>query len=108
MVYWGVINQMKTLLNCFPMPDYTDKSLMESSPIEIKLKAVLDEGNDDDTVKMLIMTKASQRNGDMGTTPRKYRDLLASLMDLTSGSGDKGTPVVLIKNYFTNYTTNLD
>ena len=36
----------------------------------------------------------------MGTTPRKFRDLLASLMDLTSGSGDRETPVVLVKNYF--------
>ena len=39
-----------------------------------------------------------------GTTPRRYVDLLGSLMDLTSGSGDKGTPVVLIKNYFNNYS----
>ena len=35
------------------------------------------------------------------TTPRLYRDLLASLMDLTSGSGDKGTPIILVQNYFT-------
>jgi F420-0:gamma-glutamyl ligase len=40
-----------------------------------------------------------------GTTPRMYRDLIASLMDLTSGSGDKGTPVVLIQNYFNNYVS---
>lgn len=40
-----------------------------------------------------------------GTTPRKIRDLIASLMDLTSGSGDRGTPVVIVKNYFTNYTS---
>jgi F420-0:gamma-glutamyl ligase len=40
---------------------------------------------------------------DLGTTPRKVNDLLASLMDLTSGSGDKGTPIVLVKNYFTHY-----
>jgi F420-0:gamma-glutamyl ligase len=39
-----------------------------------------------------------------GTTPRRYVDLLGSLADLTSGSGDKGTPVVLIQNYFTNYS----
>ena len=38
-----------------------------------------------------------------GTTPRRYTDLLGSLSDLTSGSGDKGTPIVLIKNYFKNY-----
>ena len=39
-----------------------------------------------------------------GTTPRRYTDLLGSLCDLTSGSGDKGTPVVLIQRYFNNYS----
>ena len=39
-----------------------------------------------------------------GTTPRRFTDLLGSLMDLTSGSGDKGTPVILVKNYFKNYS----
>ena len=38
-----------------------------------------------------------------GTTPRRYVDLLGSLMDLTSGSGDKGTPIVYIKRYFKNF-----
>ncbi|MCI5691176.1 MAG: coenzyme F420-0:L-glutamate ligase, partial [Clostridiales bacterium] len=38
-----------------------------------------------------------------GTTPRQYTDLLGSLCDLTSGSGDKGTPFIVIQNYFTNY-----
>ena len=40
-----------------------------------------------------------------GTTPRVYADLLGSLSDLVSGSGDKGTPVVLIRGYFDNYAT---
>jgi hypothetical protein len=40
-----------------------------------------------------------------GTTPRRYTDLIGSLCDLTSGSGDKGTPIILIKNYFDNYAT---
>jgi len=39
-----------------------------------------------------------------GTTPRRLTDLIGSLCDLTSGSGDKGTPVVLIQGYFDNYT----
>ena len=39
-----------------------------------------------------------------GTTPRRYTDLIGSLCDLTSGSGDKGTPVVLVQRYFTNYS----
>ena len=38
-----------------------------------------------------------------GTTPRRLTDLLGSLCDLTSGSGDKGTPFIVIQNYFTNY-----
>lgn len=40
-----------------------------------------------------------------GTTPRKITNLLGSLCDLTSGSGDKGTPIVLIQNYFNNYAS---
>ena len=40
-----------------------------------------------------------------GTTPRRLTDLLGSLSDLTSGSGDRGTPVVLIKGYFTNFAS---
>ena len=41
----------------------------------------------------------------MGTTPRRLTDLLGSLCDLTSGSGDKGTPVILIQGYFDNYSS---
>ncbi|MBQ7932366.1 MAG: coenzyme F420-0:L-glutamate ligase, partial [Clostridia bacterium] len=41
-----------------------------------------------------------------GTTPRQLTDLISSLCDLTSGSGDKGTPVVLVQGYFDNYTNN--
>ena len=43
------------------------------------------------------------QNVSLGTTPRRLTDLLGSLADLTSGSGDKGTPIVVIKNYFKNY-----
>ena len=43
-------------------------------------------------------------NETLGTTPRQITDLLGSLCDLTSGSGDKGTPVVLIQGYFDNYS----
>ena len=85
------------------MPAYTDANLLQSSPNEIKLKAIIDEGKTDEEIAEIIENKADNLTGDMlsqGTTPRKYRDLLASLMDLTSGSGDRGTPVVLIKNYF--------
>ncbi|MGN0547536.1 MAG: coenzyme F420-0:L-glutamate ligase, partial [Acutalibacteraceae bacterium] len=47
----------------------------------------------------LVGNMASQ-----GTTPRQFTDLIGSLCDLTSGSGDKGTPVVLVQGYFDNYT----
>ena len=56
--------------------------------------------------------KIAEKTGDslvgnmaaQGTTPRQYTDLLGSLCDLTSGSGDKGTPIVLVQGYFDNYT----
>ena len=54
-----------------------------------------------------IQNKQSDLKGNMnsqGTTPRRYVDLLGSLMDLTSGSGDKGTPIVLVRNYFKNFS----
>ena len=49
----------------------------------------------------LVGSMASQ-----GTTPRRLTDLIGSLCDLTSGSGDKGTPIILIQGYFDNFTTN--
>lgn len=77
------------------MPGYTDKELLESNPCEVKLKYAIDnEGLTD------IKDLKRPNQGEMGTTPRVYRDLLASLMDLISGSGDRATPVVLIQNYF--------
>ena len=57
-------------------------------------------------MKKIIAEKSSDLVGDIhsqGTTPRQLTDLLASLCDLTSGSGDKGTPFILIQNYFKNY-----
>lgn len=85
------------------MPGYTDKTLIESTPNEVKLKALIDETGDNASVIMKLAEEKENLKGNMksmGTTPRKYRDLLASLMDLTSGSGDRETPVVLVKNYF--------
>ena len=58
-------------------------------------------------IKERIKEKSSNLVGNMasqGTTPRQLTDLIGSLCDLTSGSGDKGTPVVLVQNYFTNYS----
>jgi len=84
-------------------PAYTDKELLESSPNEIKLKAFIDGGMSEESIQKFIDQKDKKLVGSMssqGTTPRQYKDLLVSLMDLTSGSGDRATPIVLIQNYF--------
>lgn len=86
-------------------PYYTEG--LEGTPNELKLKYIADnESADEDFIVERIKHKDDDLTGQMvsqGTTPRRYRDLVASLCDLTSGSGDKGTPVVWIKNYFKNY-----
>lgn len=92
-------------------PAYT--SNLEGTPNELKLKYLADNKFSSlrgeelaEAIKSEIKSKESNLKGNMasqGTTPRRYVDLLGSLADLTSGSGDKGTPVVLIQNYFTNY-----
>ena len=59
-----------------------------------------------DAIKNAIKAKEANLKGQMaseGTTPRRLTDLIGSLCDLTSGSGDKGTPIVLVQNYFNNY-----
>ena len=85
------------------------------TPNELKLKNIADEkyanlnGKElEEAIKEDIQNKDNNLKGNMmsqGTTPRRYVDLLASLMDLTSGSGDKGTPIVYVKRYFENYGT---
>lgn len=91
-------------------PAYT--SGLEGTPNEIKLKYVSDNKFADlhgeelkDAIKEEIRNKDKDLKGKMitqGTTPRRLTDLIGSLCDLTSGSGDKGTPVVLIQGYFDN------
>jgi len=91
-------------------PGYTDG--LNGLPNELKLKYLADNdfaGLSGDALKAAITEKIRQK-GDLmgsmaseGTTPRRLTDLLGSLCDLTSGSGDKGTPIVLIQGYFTNY-----
>ena len=93
-------------------PAYTEG--LEGSPNEIKLKYLSDnkfsnlKGEElNEAIKTEIRKKESELKGSMvsqGTTPRRYTDLIGSLCDLTSGSGDKVTPVILIKNYFKNYS----
>ena len=85
------------------MPAYTNPELLESTPNELKLKALIDSSNSDAEVRKELQAKEKDLKGNMksqGTTPRLCRDLIASLMDLTSGSGDRETPVVLVKGYF--------
>lgn len=87
---------------------------LEGSPNELKLKLMVDKDFSDlkdealkDAVINAIKNKSKNltaTQASLGTTPRKYVDLLGSLCDLMSGSGDKGTPVVYIQNYFKNYT----
>ncbi len=94
-------------------PAFTDG--LRGTPNELKMKYFADNDLKDlsgeelsDAMKKKIREKDLDLKGNMssqGTTPRQLTDLLGSLCDLTSGSGDRGTPVVLIQNYFTNYAT---
>ena len=88
---------------------------LEGTPNELKLKYLADNEfanlSGDElraAIKQRITEKDSNLVGKMaseGTTPRRLTDLIGSLCDLTSGSGDKGTPIVYIQGYFDNYTT---
>ena len=93
-------------------PGYTDG--LEGAPNELKLKYLADNKYADlkgdelkEAIKKSITEKDSQLKGQVaseGTTPRRLADLVGSLADLTSGSGDKGTPFVYVQGYFDNYT----
>ncbi len=93
-------------------PAYTDGLI--GTPNEIKIKYLADNdfghlsGEElKNAISESIKKKGSNLVGNMaseGTTPRRLTDLIGSLCDLTSGSGDKGTPVVLVQGYFDNYT----
>jgi len=87
---------------------------LRGTPNELKLKFLADNEFKDlkgaelkEAIKQKIKEKEANLVGKMvteGTTPRQLTDLIGSLCDLTSGSGDKGTPVVLVQNYFVNYS----
>ena len=93
-------------------PAYTKG--LEGTPNELKLKYLADNDFADlsgdalkEAIKERIVAKDSDLVGKMaseGTTPRQLTDLIGSLCDLTSGSGDKGTPIIFIQGYFDNYT----
>ena len=94
-------------------PAYT--AGLEGTPNELKMKYLAD--NDfahlsGDALKEAIKDQIQKKDGNLvgqmvseGTTPRRLTDLIGSLCDLTSGSGDKGTPIIHIQGYFDNYTT---
>lgn len=86
---------------------------LEGSPNELKLKYLSDNKYSNlkgEELQAAIRKEIEEKDKNLkgkietqGTTPRRYTDLIGSLCDLTSGSGDKGTPVVFIQGYFTNY-----
>ena len=93
-------------------PAFTDGLI--GTPNELKLKYLADNDYKDlsgEALKKAISDSIRAKSGSLvgnmasqGTTPRQLTDLIGSLCDLTSGSGDKGTPVVLVQGYFDNYT----
>ena len=93
-------------------PAFTDG--LVGTPNELKLKYLADNDYKDlsgDELKAAISKSIKEKGSNLvgnmasqGTTPRQLTDLIGSLCDLTSGSGDKGTPVVLVQGYFDNYT----
>ena len=94
-------------------PAYT--AGLEGTPNELKLKYLADNdfaGLSGSELKAAIEGAIRQKDGNLagsmasqGTTPRRLTDLIGSLCDLTSGSGDKGTPIIHIQGYFDNYTS---
>lgn len=93
-------------------PAFTDGLI--GTPNELKLKYLADNDFKDlsgEELKEAISNSIREKDGNLvgnmasqGTTPRQLTDLIGSLCDLTSGSGDKGTPIVLVQGYFDNYT----
>ena len=87
---------------------------LKGTPNELKLKYLADNDFKDlsgEELKKAISSKIKEKNSNLvgnmasqGTTPRQLTDLIGSLCDLTSGSGDKGTPIILVQGYFDNYT----
>lgn len=87
---------------------------LDGTPNEVKLKYLADNNFADlrgEELKQAISQYINNKNEDLtgameaqGTTPRRLTDLIGSLSDLTSGSGDKGTPIIFIQGYFDNYT----
>jgi len=94
-------------------PAFTDG--LTGLPNELKLKYIADNefaGKRGDEAREAMIDRIRRKQKNLmgkdeteGTTPRRLSDLIGSLCDLVSGSGDKGTPVILIKGYFDNYAS---
>ncbi len=109
------VGQIWELADPVVSPGYTKG--LEGVPNELKLKYLADNDFKDlkgDELNNAILEKIKHKydenavhneNEKLGTTPRKLTDLIGSLCDLTSGSGDKGTPIILIQGYFDNLAT---
>ena len=106
------VGKIRELADPVVSPAYTPG--LEGTPNEVKLKYLADNNFaslSGDALKEAISDYIRNKDADLkgqmvsqGTTPRRLTDLIGSLADLTSGSGDKGTPIILIQGYFDNYT----
>ena len=107
------VGKIRELADHVVSPAYT--AGLEGTPNELKLKYLADNDFADlsgEALKAAIKDSITKKDADLvgnmaseGTTPRQLTDLIGSLCDLTSGSGDKGTPIIYIQGYFDNYTT---
>ena len=101
--------------SCFPCFHWRITEGLKGTPNELKLKYLADNDFADlkgEELKLAISKSIEKKDKDLkgkmvseGTTPRQLTDLIGSLCDLTSGSGDKGTPIVLVQGYFDNFTS---
>ena len=108
----GPVGKIWELADPVVSPAYT--AGLEGTPNELKLKYLADNDFADlsgEELRQAIRQEIRKKDDDLvgkmvseGTTPRRLTDLIGSLCDLTSGSGDKGTPIVYIQGYFDNYT----
>ncbi|NLW59123.1 MAG: F420-0--gamma-glutamyl ligase [Firmicutes bacterium] len=109
--YCDPVSRIWELADPVVAPAFT--SGLAGVPQEVKIKYLADRflaagAAVEEEVKTLIRQKQADTAGtavSLGTTPRRFTNLLGSLCDLTSGSGDKGTPIVLVQGYFEDYTT---
>ena len=113
-VFKDPVGKIWELADPIVSPAFTDG--LSGTPSELKIKYIADNELADLSIEertSAMVDRISKKekelvgkNETLGTTPRQITDLLGSLCDLTSGSGDKGTPIVLVQGYFDNYSDN--